>query len=44
MVVEKFLKLDPPVAERFYILYREQFNSDLTRTEAVVEEWISRNV
>jgi hypothetical protein len=30
MLVEKFLKLDPPVAERFYILYREQFNSDLT--------------
>jgi hypothetical protein len=35
------LKLDRPVAERFYALYREQFNPDLTVPESVVEEWIS---
>ena len=29
-----------PAAERFYALYREQFNPDLTVREAVVEEWI----
>jgi hypothetical protein len=27
--VEKLLKLERPVAERFYALYREQFNPDL---------------
>jgi hypothetical protein len=30
-----------PVAERFYALYREQFNPDLTVPESVVEEWVS---
>jgi hypothetical protein len=30
-----------PVAERFYALYREQCNPDLTVSESVVEEWIS---
>ena len=40
-LVEKLLKLDRPVAERFYALYREQFNPDLTVTDAVLEEWIS---
>jgi hypothetical protein len=35
------LKLEFPVAERLYALYREQFNPDLTVPEAVVEEWIS---
>ena len=35
------LKLGRPVAERFYALYREQFNPDLTVPDAVVEEWIS---
>jgi ABC-type nitrate/sulfonate/bicarbonate transport system substrate-binding protein len=40
-LVEKLLKLDRPVAERFYALYREQFNPDLTVPDAVVEEWIS---
>jgi hypothetical protein len=39
--VEKLLKLERPVAERFYALYREQFNPDLTVPDAVVEEWIS---
>jgi hypothetical protein len=28
--VEKLLKLDRPVAERFQALYREQFNPNLT--------------
>jgi hypothetical protein len=37
----KLLKLERPVAERFYALHREQFNPDLTVPEAVVEEWIS---
>jgi hypothetical protein len=27
--VKKLLKLERPVAERFYALYREQFNPDL---------------
>jgi hypothetical protein len=40
-LVEKPLKLDRPVAERFYALYREQFNPELTIPEAVVKEWIS---
>jgi hypothetical protein len=29
-----------PGAERFYTLYREQFNPDLTLSDSVVEEWI----
>jgi hypothetical protein len=37
-LVEKLLKLDSSVAERFYALYREQFNPDLTVPESVVEE------
>ena len=40
-LVEKLLKLEHPVAERFYALYREQFNPDLTVPDLVVEEWIS---
>ena len=40
-LVEKILKLDRPVAERFYTLYREQFNPELTVSESVVEEWIA---
>jgi hypothetical protein len=40
-LVEKLLKLDRPVAERFYAPYREQFNPDLTVPESLVEEWIS---
>ena len=35
------MKLDCPVAEPFYAIYREQFNPDLTVPESVVEEWIS---
>jgi len=40
-LVEKLLKLDRPVAERFYALYREQFNPILRYPDAVIEEWIS---
>ena len=40
-LVEKLLKLDGAVAERFYALKREQFNPDLTVPDAVVEECIS---
>ena len=40
-LVEKLLKLDRSVAERFYALYREQFNPDLTVPDSVVEESIS---
>jgi NitT/TauT family transport system substrate-binding protein len=39
-LLEKILKLDRPVAERFYPLYRDQFNPDLTVPDSVVEEWI----
>jgi hypothetical protein len=39
--VEKLLKLDRPMAERFYALPREQFNPDLKVPDPVVEEWIS---
>jgi ABC-type nitrate/sulfonate/bicarbonate transport system substrate-binding protein len=40
-LVEKLLKLDRPAAERFYALYREQYNPDLTVPDSVVEEWIA---
>ena len=37
----KLLKLDRPVAERFYALYGERFNPISRRRTAVVEKWIS---
>ncbi|MGH7784874.1 MAG: hypothetical protein ACREO5_13660, partial [Candidatus Binatia bacterium] len=40
-LLEKLLQLNRPAAEKFYTLYREQFNPDLTVPESVVEEWIS---
>ena len=40
-LLEKLLKLDPPAAERFYSLYRDQFNPDLTVPDSVAEEWIA---
>jgi ABC-type nitrate/sulfonate/bicarbonate transport system substrate-binding protein len=40
-MIEKLLQLDHPVAERFYALYREQYNPDLTVPDSVVEEWIA---
>ncbi len=40
-LLQKLLVLDRPAAERFYALYREQFNPDLTVPDSVVEEWIA---
>src|SRR5581483_6306522 len=40
-LIEKLLKLDRPAAERFYGIYRDQYNPDLTVPDAVVEEWIA---
>jgi hypothetical protein len=36
--VEKLLKLDRPVAERFYALYREQFNPQLHENSGPITE------
>jgi ABC-type nitrate/sulfonate/bicarbonate transport system substrate-binding protein len=40
-LLEKLLKLDRPAAERFYSVYRDQFNPDLTVPDSVVEEWVA---
>jgi ABC-type nitrate/sulfonate/bicarbonate transport system substrate-binding protein len=40
-LLEKLLKLDRPAAERFYAIYRDQYNPELTVTDAVAEEWIA---
>ena len=40
-LLEKLLKLDRPAAEKFYSLYRDQYNPDLTVPDSVVEEWIA---
>ena len=40
-LLEKLLKLDRPAAERFYGIYRDQYNPDLTAPDSVVEEWIA---
>ena len=40
-LLEKLLKLDRPAAERFYLVYRDQFNPDLTVPDSVAEEWIA---
>lgn len=40
-LMEQTLKLDRAAAERFYALYREQYNPDLTLPDSVVEEWIA---
>ena len=40
-LLEKLLSIDRAAAERFYALYREQFNPDLSVPDSVVEEWIS---
>ena len=40
-LLEKLLVIDRAAAERFYTLYREQFNADLSVPDSVVEEWIS---
>lgn len=40
-LLEKLLKLDRVAAERFYTIYRDQYNPDLTLPDSVVEEWIA---
>ncbi len=40
-LMENTLKLDRAAAERFYSLYREQYNPELTVPDSVVEEWIA---
>jgi NitT/TauT family transport system substrate-binding protein len=40
-LLEKILKIDRVAAERFYPLYRDQYNPDLTVPDAVAEEWIA---
>src|SRR5215467_6666672 len=40
-LLEKLLQIDHPAAERFYSLYRDQYNPDLTVPDSVVEEWIA---
>ncbi|HTN71237.1 MAG TPA: ABC transporter substrate-binding protein [Methylomirabilota bacterium] len=40
-LLEKLLKIDRAAAERFYALYRDQYNPDLTLPDSVVEEWIA---
>jgi NitT/TauT family transport system substrate-binding protein len=40
-LMEKTLKLDRAAAEKFYSLYREQYNPELTIPDSVVEEWIA---
>jgi ABC-type nitrate/sulfonate/bicarbonate transport system substrate-binding protein len=40
-LLEKLLNIDHLAAERFYTLYREQFNPDLSVPDSVAEEWIS---
>ena len=41
LLLVELLKFERPVAERFYALYREQFNLDLRVPDAVVEKLIS---
>lgn len=40
-LLEKLLKIDRPAAERFYSVYRDQYNPDLTVPDSVAEEWIA---
>ena len=40
-LLEKLLKLDHAAAEKFYGIYRDQYNPDLTAPDSVVEEWIA---
>jgi ABC-type nitrate/sulfonate/bicarbonate transport system substrate-binding protein len=40
-LLEKLLQLDHPAAERFYSVYRDQYNPDLTVPDSVAEEWIA---
>jgi hypothetical protein len=43
-LVEKLLKLDRPVRERFYALDREQFNPALTVPDSVANNYVGGNV
>jgi hypothetical protein len=40
-LLEKLLKLDRAAAEKFYAVYRDQYNPELTAPDSVVEEWIA---
>jgi NitT/TauT family transport system substrate-binding protein len=40
-LIEKLLKLDRAAAEKFYGIYRDQYNPELTVPDSVVEEWIA---
>jgi len=40
-LLEKLLKLDRVAAERFYGIYRDQYNPDLSVPDSVAEEWIA---
>jgi len=40
-LLEKLLKLDRVAAERFYAIYRDQYNPDLSVPDSVAEEWIA---
>ncbi len=40
-LIENTLKLDHAAAEKFYPVYRDQYNADLTVSNSVVEEWIA---
>jgi len=40
-LLEKLLKLDRAAAERFYGIYRDQYNPDLSVPDSVAEEWIA---
>lgn len=40
-LLEKALSIDHAAAERFYSLYRDQYNPELALPDSVVEEWIA---
>ena len=40
-VLEKLLKLDRLAAEKFYAIYRDQYNPELTVPDSVAQEWIA---
>jgi ABC-type nitrate/sulfonate/bicarbonate transport system substrate-binding protein len=40
-LLEKLLKLDRPAAEKFYAIYRDQYNPELSVADSVAEEWIA---
>lgn len=40
-LLEKLLNIDRAAAERFYGIYRDQYNPDLTVPDSVAEEWIA---